>query len=152
MDAKLLFIYEMIEALGVTIEYCVLPEDRDGEYVHEDRVIRVQFDLSTRVYRSTLAHECCHAVFADVPSRFGPVKAKQERRADEWAALRLIELEEYRLQEAQHDGHVEAMAVALNVTVDIVEAFQRVLIRVGDKVYTGARLGADQFLNRTHIA
>jgi hypothetical protein len=152
MDAKLKFIYDTIDALGVRIEYCELPDDRDGEYIHEERLIRLQYDLSTRVYRSTLAHECCHAVFGDVPSKFGPVNAKQERKADEWAALRMIDFDEYRRQEIRHDGHVEAMAVALNVTVDLVEAFRRVLLRVGDTVYVAPRMGIGGYQARVEVA
>ena len=152
MDAKLLAIYEALDALGVDVEFCELPEEMDGEYIHERRLIRIQHDLLMRRYRSTLAHECCHAVFGDVPSRFGPVNAKQERRADEWAALRLIGLDDYRRQESRHEGHVEAMAVALNVTVDLVEAFQRVLLRVGDTVYVAPTLGVGGYQARVDVA
>lgn len=53
---------------------------------------------------SVLAHELAHAVFGDVPSKFGPVNAKQERRAEEWAALRLIDRTEYRCLEMAHEG------------------------------------------------
>lgn len=76
-DTRLKRIYDMIDVLGVRIEYCALPEDMDGEYIHEEKLIRIQFDLSTRVYRSTLPHESCHAIWGDIPSKFGPVDAKQ---------------------------------------------------------------------------
>lgn len=151
-DTELKQIYEMIDALGVRVEFCELPEDRDGEYDHDDRIIRIQHDLRTRRYRSTVAHECAHAVFADVRSKFGPVNAKQERRADEWAALRLIEIADYRREEERHDGHVEAMAVALHVTTDLVEAFRRILLRVGQDVYVAPRMGAGQWVYRVEVA
>jgi hypothetical protein len=148
MDSKILELYEMLDALGVGVEFGELPADRDGEYVHDDRLIRIQHDLLLRRYVSTLAHECCHAVFGDVPSKFGPVNAKQERRADEWAALRLIDPDEYRRQEARHDGHLDAMAIALHVTTDLVEAFRRVLLRVGGDVYVLPKMGAGQWAHR----
>jgi len=151
-DTRLKRIYDMIDAMGVRIEYCELPEDMDGEYIHEEKLIKIQFDLSTRVYRSTLPHECCHAIWGDEPSRFGPVNAKQERRADEWAALQMIGLDEYRQQEARHDGNVEAIALALNVTADLVEAFRRLLLRVGDTVYVAPKMGAGEFLARVEVA
>lgn len=151
-DAKLKQIYDMLDALGVRVEFCEMPEDRDGEYVHDDRLIRIQHDLRTRRYRSALAHECCHAVFGDVPSKFGPVNAKQERRADEWAALRLIDLADYRREEERHDGHVEGMAIALNVTTDLVQAFRRILLRVGQDVYVAPRMGAGQWAHRVEVA
>ncbi|MFK4760344.1 ImmA/IrrE family metallo-endopeptidase [Microbacterium sp. ZW T5_45] len=151
-DTRLKRIYDMIDALGVRIEYCELPEDIDGEYIHDEKLIRIQFDLSTRVYRSTLAHECCHAVFGDVTSMFGPMNAKQERRADEWAALRMIGLDDYRAQETRHDGNVEAMAIALNVTADMVEVFRGLLLRTPDAVYVDPRMGAGQFAHRIEVA
>jgi hypothetical protein len=152
MDARLLAIYEMLDTLGVTVEFCDLPDDRDGEYIHEERLIRIQHDLLFRRYISTLAHECCHAVWGDVPSRFGPVNAKQERRADEWAALRLIDRDEYRRLEARHDGHLDAMAVSLNVTVEVVEAFRSLLLRVEDAVYVAPRMGAGEYSDRIEVA
>lgn len=151
-DAKLKQIYDMIDALDVRVEFGELPADRDGEYLHDALLIRIQHDLLTRSYRSTIAHECAHAVFADVPSKFGPVNAKQERRADEWAALRLIDISDYRHEEDRHDGHIEGMAIALNVTVEIVEAFRRVLLRVGQDVYVAPKMGAGQWMHRVEVA
>lgn len=152
MDSKLLGLFEMLDALGVDVEYCELSSDRDGDYDHAGKQIRIQHDLPYRRYRSAIAHETAHAVFGDVPSRFGPVKMKQERRADEWAALRLIGLDDYRQQERRHDGHVEAMAIALGVTVEIVEAFRSLLLRVGDTVYVGPRMGVGGYHARVEVA
>ena len=151
-DQKLKELYEMLDALGVEVEFCELPPDLDGEYDHDRKLIRIQHDLRTRRYRSTLAHETCHAVFGDIPSRFGPVNAKQERRAEEWAALRLIDLADYRHEEERHSGHVEAMAIALNVTTDLVEAFRAVLLRVGQTVYVSPKMGAGRFSHRIEVA
>lgn len=141
MDKALQVVLDMIDSLGVQIEYVKLPPDRDGEYIHEERLIRIQHDLSHRPMRSTIAHECAHAVFGDRPSKFGPVEAKRERRADDWAALRLIDVSAYRDAEMLHDGNVEAMAVDLSVTVELVEAFHNLLFRAGSHVYVEPRLG-----------
>lgn len=151
-DKKLLRMFELIEAAGYTVEYVALPPDRDGETNHERKVVRIQFDLSFRPYRSTVAHEACHVVFGDAPSMFGPVNAKQERRADEWAALQLITLDEYRHAETLHDGNVEAMAIDLCVTTDLVDAFRKVLMRTETSVYVAPKLGVGQFAHRVEVA
>lgn len=147
-DAMLL---EMIEALGVRLDYVTLPSDRDGEYIHAKRVIRLRHGMSERLHRSVLAHECAHAVFADEPTMFGPVNAKQERRADEWAALRLVTHEAYKRAELIHHGHVGAIAHDLGVVRSIVDAYQRVLLRVGDVVYVKPREGAGQWVHREQV-
>lgn len=146
------FIHETLTALGVRIAYVELPADRDGEYHHRRRLIRLQSGMARRLHRSVLAHECAHAVFADVPSKFGPVNAKQERRADEWAALRLITLPDYMRAEILHDGHDEGMAVELDVTLDLVDAYRRTLLVMGDRTYVQPKMGAGQFAHRAEKA
>ena len=142
------WIRETLHMLGVRVRYADLPDDRDGEYLHHRRLIQLQRGMSRRLHRSVLAHECAHAVFGDQPSQFGPVSAKQERRADEWAALRLIDLDAYKSAESLHDGHIDGMALELDVTTDIVEAFRRLLVRFGDTVYLRPRLGAGMWHQR----
>lgn len=144
-DIRLL---ELAETLGVTIEYTRLPADRDGVYDHDRRRIRLRRGMSARHHRSVLAHELGHAAFGDTPTRFGPVHAKQERRAEEWAALRLIDIDDYRHLEAIHAGHPGAIAVDLDVMRSTVIAFQAVLERLGDTVYVRPRMGAGQWMER----
>ncbi|MFI8593746.1 ImmA/IrrE family metallo-endopeptidase [Microbacterium sp. NPDC078428] len=143
---------QMAATLGVRIEYALLPPDRDGEYRHRHNVIRLRRGMPARLHRSVLAHELAHAVFGDTPSRFGPINAKQERRADEWAALRLIHTHDYRRAETIHDGHPGAIAVELGVVRSIVEAYQRVLTRLDDTVYVQPKMGAGQWAHREHVA
>lgn len=145
MDAA---IEDTLTALRVRVAYADLPDDRDGEYIHRKRLIRLQRGMLRRLHRSVLAHECAHAVFADVRSAYGPVNAKQERRADEWAALRLIPLPQYMVAEIIHQGHAEAMAVELEVTTDLIEAFRRTLLVMGDRTYVKPRMGAGQWNDR----
>lgn len=149
IDQQLLDYAEMI---GVRIEYVDLPEDRDGEYHHGQHLIQLRRGMSARHHRSVLAHELGHAAFADQPTRFGPVHAKQERRAEEWAALRLIDLNDYRHLEAVHTGHAGAIAVDLGVMRSIVEAYQRVLLRIGDTVYVKPKMGAGMWQHREDVA
>lgn len=149
IDAQLL---DFADALGVTIDYRHLPSDRDGQYVHAKTVIHLRPGMHARHHRSVLAHELCHAVFHDVPSKFGPVNAKQERRAEEWAALRLIDNDEYRYLEAAHDGRPAGIAVELGVMTSIVTAYQGLLQRIGDVTYVGARMGVGQWAHRVEVA
>lgn len=146
------YLLDLAEQAGVRIEYCALRDDRDGEYVHARNLIRLRPGMSERRHRSVLAHELGHAAFGDVPTRFGPVHAKQERRAEEWAALRLISIDDYRHVEALRDGHAGAMALDLGVMRSTVEAFASVLQRIGDAVYVDARMGDGQWIHRVEVA
>lgn len=143
---------DLADSAGIRIEYATLHPDRDGEYVHAQNLIRLRPGMSTRLARSVLAHELGHAAFADVPSRFGPVNAKQERRADEWAALRLISHDDYVRAEVLHDGHAGAIAVELGVVRSIVDAYRRVLLRVDGIVYEKPGMGAGNWTEKYEIA
>lgn len=152
LDRHLDVVWSTLGSLGVAVEVCRLPRSIDGEYVHARRLIRIQRGLLTRPYRSTLAHECGHAVFGDMPTRFGPMHMKQERRAQTWAAMALIDLDDYRQAEHRHDGNAEAMAVMLDVTVDVIDAYQHLLERIGDRTYLLPRMGHGQWLARVDAA
>lgn len=138
---------EMVAALGLTLEYRPLV-NRNGEYRHDLKRIRIREGLTLRQERCALAHELAHAVFGDVPSRFGPANAKQERRADEWAALRLITPDGYRAAEERWSGHVGAMAYDLGVTSRLVKVYQGLLLRLGPTTYVDPRMGAQQWLHK----
>ena len=145
-------LYDMAAALGVRIVHTDLTHlDRDGDYNVKTNTIRLQQGMTRRLHRSVLAHELCHAIFGDVPSRFGPVNAKQERRADEWAALRLIDPERYREVEQIRDGNVALMAQDLDVIDDIVTAYQRILQRIGDHTYVAPKMGVGQWAHKVEV-
>lgn len=120
---------DTLDLLGVRLIVTDLPSDRDGEYEHDLRVIRLRPGMARRLHRSVLAHECAHAVHRDVPLRDPHHIERQESRADEWAARALISVDDYARAETIHGGHVQAMAVELDVTVDLVRAFQRTLLQ-----------------------
>lgn len=143
---------DLAEQTGVTIEYRRLPHGRDGDYIHDRKLIRLRPGMSARLHRSVLAHELGHAAFADTPSPFGPVHAKQERRAEEWAALQLVDLDEYRYLEQIHHGHAGALALDLGVMRSIVLAYQGLLERVGDTLYLRPKMGAGQWAHREEVA
>lgn len=116
-----------------------------GGYHHGSRTIRLDPKMPRRVARSVLAHELAHHVFGDQPSPYGPVRAKQERRANEWAALRLITPEAFAEVEQLRDGHTASMAHDLDVMPELVEAFRRLLLRVGGVTYVDPHMGAGQY-------
>ena len=141
----------MIE--GITLEYTDLSHlDRDGDYHHATRTIRLQEGMTRRLKRSVLAHELVHAHFGDVPSAFGPVNAKMERRADELAARYLIRLDDYREAERYRNGHIESMAFDLDVDDNLFITYREMLARIGNTVYLRPRMGAGQYDHRELIA
>lgn len=146
------YLIDLADQAGLTIEYTRLSDGRDGEYVHARKLIRLRPGMSARLHRSVLAHELAHAAFDDTPSQFGPVHAKQERRAEEWAALRLINLDEYRHLEDIHHGHAGAIAVDLGVMRSIVLAYQGMLERIGDTTYVRPQMGAGRYELRVDVA
>lgn len=146
-------LYDFAQALNVTIEYANLEHlERDGDYHHPTRSIRLQHGMVWRLERSVLAHELAHAVFEDEPSMFGPANAKMERRADEWAALRLITPEAYRDAERVHHGHIPSMAQDLGVIEDLALAYRGLLARLGDSVYLAPKMGAGQWARKIGAA
>ena len=140
------YLLDLVMLNGIKLEYTDLSHlERDGDYHHATRTIRLQEGMARRKKKSTLAHELVHAHFGDVPSMFGPVNAKQERRADELAARFLINFDDYREAEHTRNGHVESMAFDLDVDDDLVIAYQRMLARIGDDVYLRPRMGFGQW-------
>jgi Domain of unknown function (DUF955). len=144
---------DIADGLGVTVEFTDLSHlGRNGDCHARTGRVRLHNHLPRRATRSVLAHELAHYVFGDVPSKFGPVNAKQERRADEWAALQLITPDAYRDAEMLRGGHIPSMAHDLGVISRTVEAYQRVLARIGDTVYVDGRMGVGQFQHKVKIA
>jgi hypothetical protein len=146
------YLEDLAHQAGIRIEYAHLRDGRDGEYHHERKLIRLRPGMNARLHRSVLAHELGHAAFSHTPTRFGPVHAKQERMAEEWAALRLITPADYRHAEEIHAGHPGAMALDLGVMKSIVIAFQGLLARLGDTVYVAPKMGAGMWTHREEVA
>lgn len=142
-----LFFFDILDELGVTVEYTNLDWCDDyGRYIHAKKLVQLHDNMTPRLHTFTLAHETAHAVFGDEPSMFGPTNAKMERRADEWAVLRLINLDQYREAEALHEGHTPSIAHSLGVVTDAVEVFQSLLLRTDSSVYVQPKIGHGQYL------
>lgn len=111
----------MATHLGITITTHNGPPK--GRY--QPGVISLSRNMGNLNLRCTLAHELGHAVHADDPHATGWLKARQECRADEYAARLLIDTTEYQLAEHLHGPHPGAIAAELGVTVHLVQVWRR---------------------------
>lgn len=145
--------FDILSDLGFSVEYHDLEHlGIDGDCHQGKKLVRLQKCMARRLHTWKLAHETAHAVFGDEPSMFAQANAKMERRADEWAATRLIPIDRYRDVEDLRDGHVPSMAHDLDVITDAVEVFQRMLTRIGDTVYFEAKLGQGNWAAKHEVA
>lgn len=123
-----------------------------GGYEPTTATIRVTPGLTLRATCSVLAHELAHAVLGHTPTTDPTLRARQERHADEWAARLLITAPAYAEAERLRGPHLASMAFELGVTVEIVAAYRRLLMRVGDTTYVGAKMGRGQWEERALTA
>lgn len=89
----------------------------------ERGIISLRHGLGDVQARCTLAHELAHHYYGDTPGVDGKRAAFQERRADRWAAERLISASDYALAERLHGPHPGAIATELGVTRALVEVW-----------------------------
>lgn len=123
-------LYAWADAEGVSVEWEHL-DGIEGHYDHAARTIYLDRCLVGYQERSVLAHEINHALHADRPTRDAREIARRERRADEYAARRLITPQDYAAAErAVGDSHPGALAIELDVCTWVVEAWQHAA-RVG---------------------
>ena len=99
---------------------------RQAAYGHAAGTIWLRRDLTDAEARSLLAHELGHHHYGD----YGPQPPDVEARAWRYAARLLIPECAYAIAEVQHGHHVPALAEALSVTAEAVEAYQSILRRV----------------------
>ena len=105
------------EAIGVTLlHHDGGPKGWYDSYTH---CVSTRRGLSIQQYRSTLAHELCHAIHRDQPTGNGHYDQRQERRADTYAARLLIDPKAFRDAYAWHGPHIPAIADELEVTQHI---------------------------------
>lgn len=77
---------------------------RWGEYDDSSRTVILDSRLNWVESRCVLAHEVMHAIARDVPTRYGPVNQRQERRARLQSALLLVDAGEYAIAEETNGG------------------------------------------------
>lgn len=126
-------------------------EHRSG-YWPEEQVVYLTPGMAPRRLRCVLAHEIGHHILGHRPAAHGPIRSRQEHAANEWAAMRLIDPDRYAEVERQRDGHLASIAHDLNVVPELVQVFQRRLLRVGDTVYVAPRMGVGGYQARVEVA
>lgn len=115
-------LHRLAERMGVTLRRH--NGGPAGWYDHRRRVISTRRGMSIAMYRSVLAHELGHAHFRDVPVH-GIYTARQERRADHYAAHLLIDPDEFRDACVWHADHLGAVADELEVTHHLAGIYAR---------------------------
>lgn len=139
----------MIDMWTYSAEAGLIVLEHDGEhasgYEPGSRFVLLTPGLRPRVGRSVLAHENGHHALGHRPTADPILRAKQELAAQRWAAELLITPELYALAESTHNGHIRSMAVALNVSDELVTTFRGMLERLGGSTYVRPRMGLGQW-------
>ncbi|MFF7293355.1 ImmA/IrrE family metallo-endopeptidase [Microbacterium sp. NPDC008134] len=107
------------------------PGPTRGGFDPAGRVIRVSPGMSARTTRSVLAHELGHAALRHAPTTHARLRARQEHQADAWAASLLISPQAYAAAERLRGPHPASLAFELDVTVELIAAYQALLRRAG---------------------
>ena len=106
--------------LGVDVEWDDMGEYRRGGYKRELDRILLSPRLSRRQATATLGHELGHQRFGH-----GCSTPANERRAWEYGAALLVTPGEYRAAESAVGHHLAALAIELEVTPKLIEAWRR---------------------------
>ena len=114
-------------------------------YCHATHTLDYRDGMGPVTMMSVIAHEFGHEWYGDEPSLFDHVNTRQERRADEWAAHFLIDVDEYRLAEERYGSRTDWIGQELGVLPRLVVAYERTLCRLGDYVYVNPRHGIGQY-------
>lgn len=122
---------EQLQRLAAELGLTIIEAEGEhlGGYRPDENTVRLRPGLPRRAARSVLAHEIGHHVLGHLPQPFGPLRKRQERAANEWAARHLISAAGYAEAERIHEGHVGTIAHTLDVHPELVIAYQRILQR-----------------------
>lgn len=113
-------LYQHCADLGLSVEWGDLGQHRRGDYWRDGDRIRLSLRLTARQTVAVLAHEIGHHTFGDACS-----SPAAERRAWEYGAAMLITPAEYAAAEALVGHHKAALAIELEVTPKLIEAWRR---------------------------
>ncbi len=113
-------LYRHCADLGIDVEWEDLGDNRRGFYRHSRRRIVLNTVLTRAQATATLAHELGHERFGDTCS-----SAPAERRAWEYGAAVLITPADYERAEDLVGHHPAALALHLEVTPRLIEAWRR---------------------------
>lgn len=111
---------ELIDASGIVIiETSKLGRHLNAAY-HPSGKIFVRWGLDAVTRRCSIAHELGHAHYGHNCSTPGA-----ERAADEWAALRLIALDDVETAAKNCDGAASAIAAEIGITPHLLTVWMR---------------------------
>ncbi len=114
------------DTLNVTISSALLPAGMTGFYDEATRTILIDRQLIYCQKRCTLVHELIHWQHADT-TRAGVFGSRLERRTRRETALKLVNPLEYQTAEAMYEGDPYQIACELDVTLQIIQDYQRIL-------------------------
>ena len=119
-DARLALLLDYAHLQGITVHRANLPGRERGRYDHEAHRILIQEGMSPAQEVSVLAHELVHAQRGDL----GPQSPEREAAVQEMAATLVISTTDYARAEAICGPDAWALARELDVTPDLVQAWQ----------------------------
>lgn len=118
--------------LDVEVRSAILPHGYYGLYDDRQRLIIIHRNMTYTMKRSTLTHELVHWAHGDDAFR-GVAGNRMERRTRRQTAMLLVDPLEYAQVEQVYDGDVFRIAAELDVTKQVVEDYQNmVLSRIRD--------------------
>lgn len=117
---RLDLLYAHCADLGIQVEWAHLLPHYRGVYLDDHECIVLDHNLTRVQATATLAHEVGHATFGDRCSA-----PAHERRAWEYGAALIITPDEYAAAEAAVGCHTGALAVELEVTPKLIQAWRR---------------------------
>lgn len=106
--------------LDIDVDWADLGEYLRGKCCVASNLITLNRSLTIRQATATLGHELGHHKFGDLRST-----TRNERRAWEYGAALLITPEEYQVAEGRVGCHPAALAIELDVTPKMIEAWRR---------------------------
>lgn len=127
MSTRLSDLYRIAEQQHITIIDLPLPGTTSGLYDEKTRTIILSTGLNSRQKRCTLAHELNHATHHDTGR-----DPKTEYRTRKQTALQLIDPLDYITAENMYEGNLFAMAVQLDVTLQVLKDYQDIISTTGN--------------------
>jgi Zn-dependent peptidase ImmA (M78 family) len=115
---------ELSQTLNVEVRELPLKKVR-GLYQSSERIIIISSRLTEPQRYTTWAHELGHAFYDDTATACPDQHDFQERRATAWAAITCISVHDYAEAEHMCGPHAGAIAQYLNVTRELVTAWQQ---------------------------
>lgn len=107
--------------MGITLTHHT--HDTPGFYLDKYRIISTRKGMAVWDYKSVLAHELGHAHYRDKRNEHLYFDERQERRADEFAANLLIDIDTLRHLAPWHGDDMKSLAIDLEVTPKLLDVF-----------------------------